>query len=153
MDTSTQEDGRLREAVTACLNAHDLLGVMNYGAPATEYDPEMEDFARLIAEGETITPERVATVWHKCFGEPSEGPDAPTAAMHALSAALRNVRLLGRPRGAVHRVPVLLPSKAISFTPSNPANSAAICPGPYRTSGGSAASCGGSFRVGRRKVR
>ena len=72
---------RLREAVTACLNSHDLLGVLALGAPADEYDPEMEDFAALIAAGTTITPEVVATVWHKWFGEPSEQPGPPTAEM------------------------------------------------------------------------
>jgi hypothetical protein len=64
MDTITPEWALLRAAITERLNAHDLAGVMDHGAPPTEYDSEMEDFAALIAAGETITPEVVATVWH-----------------------------------------------------------------------------------------
>jgi hypothetical protein len=62
----------------------DLLGVLPHGAPVTEYDPEMEDFAALIAAGTPITPEIVAGVGHKWFGT-SEGdstgePEPPTPA-------------------------------------------------------------------------
>lgn len=92
MDTSTQEHGRLRAAVTERLNAHDLLGVLELGAPTDEYDPEMEDFARHIAEGEAITPEVVAAVWHKWFGDNSEEPEPPTAGMAALAADLQAVQ-------------------------------------------------------------
>ena len=42
----------LKAAITERLNAHDLLGVLDHGAPEDEYDPEMKDFAKLIAEGE-----------------------------------------------------------------------------------------------------
>lgn len=48
MDTITPDDARLRAAVTERLNSHDLLGVLELGAPADEYGPEMEDFARMI---------------------------------------------------------------------------------------------------------
>jgi hypothetical protein len=54
MTTNAPEHSALRAAITERLNANDLLGVMDHGAPADEYDPEMEDFARLIAGGETI---------------------------------------------------------------------------------------------------
>ncbi|MHA7297714.1 hypothetical protein [Pseudarthrobacter sp. MDT3-1] len=91
MDTSTQDYARLREAVTACLNTHDLLGVLGLGVPADEYDPEMEDFVRLIAAGEPITAEAVATVWHKWFGDPAEQPGPPTLGMEALAADLQSV--------------------------------------------------------------
>lgn len=93
MDTSTPEYARLRAAITERLNAHDLLGVLDLGAPADEYDPEMEDFAALIADGTTITPEVVATVWHKwfgdSFGETARQPEPPTPAMVALAADLQ----------------------------------------------------------------
>lgn len=72
MSPRTREYRRLCEAVTVCLNAHDLLGVLDFGAPANEYEVEAEDFARLIAKGRTVTPEVVADVWHKWFGVPSE---------------------------------------------------------------------------------
>jgi hypothetical protein len=97
MDTNSPGYGRLRTAVTERLNAHDLLGVMHHGAPETEYNPEMEDFTRLIAEGETITPEVVATVWHKwfgdSFGETAGEPEPATPAMSALAADLHAVQL------------------------------------------------------------
>jgi hypothetical protein len=108
MDTITPEYARLRAAVTERLNAHDLAGVMDHGAPATEYDPEMEDFAVLIAAGTPITPEVVASVLHKWFGD-SQGdstgePEPPTPAMTALAADLQDIEsdfvhysLLGRP--------------------------------------------------------
>lgn len=96
MDASTPEYSRLRHAVTAHLNAHDLLGVMDQGAAEDEYDPEMEDFVRLIAEGVTITPEVVADVWHKWFGDTFGGtigePGPPSLAMAALAADLQAVR-------------------------------------------------------------
>ena len=96
MDTITPEYDRLRSAITERLNAHDLLGVMDHGAPETEYDPEMEDFAALIAAGETITPEVVATVWHKWFGdslgETMGEPEPPTSGMEALAADLQAIQ-------------------------------------------------------------
>jgi hypothetical protein len=92
-DTITPKHTRLRSAITERLNAHDLLGVLPHGAPEDEYDPEMEDFAALIAACETITPDVVAVVWHKWFGD-SRGntggePEQPTPAMEALAADLQ----------------------------------------------------------------
>lgn len=96
MDTSTQENNRLRAAVTAALNGHDLLGVMSHGAPEDEYDPEMWDFVRLIGEGVTITPEVVATIWHKWFGNSwgitTSEVEQATPAMEALAADLQSVQ-------------------------------------------------------------
>ncbi len=83
---------RLRAATTERLSAHDLAGVMDHGAPETEYSPEMEDFARVIAAGGTITPEVVATVWHKWFGDPAEEPAGPTPGMAALAADLQAIQ-------------------------------------------------------------
>ncbi|AOT04339.1 hypothetical protein [Arthrobacter sp. U41] len=80
-------------AITELLNAHDLLDVMDHGAPEDEYDPEMEDFAALIAAGTPITPEVVATVWHKWFGDRMGGtagePEPPTSGLVALAADLQ----------------------------------------------------------------
>lgn len=93
METTTPEYALLRAAITERLNAHDLLGVLPHGAPETEYDPEMEDFAALIAAGTSITPDVVATVWHKWFGdslgEAAGEPEPPTSAMEALAADLK----------------------------------------------------------------
>lgn len=89
MGTTTRDYARLREAVTACLNSHDLLGVLDLGAPADEYDPEMEDFVQLLAAREPITPEVVAVGWHKWFGDPSEQAEPPTAEMEALASDLQ----------------------------------------------------------------
>jgi hypothetical protein len=96
MDPITPEYARLRTAITERLNAHDLLGVMDLGAPDTEYDPEMEDFAALITAGTSITPEVVATVWHKWFGDSfgdSTGePEPATPTMAALAVDLQDIQ-------------------------------------------------------------
>lgn len=56
----------------------------------------MEDFDALIAAGETITPEVMATVWHKwfgdSFGETAGQPLPPASAMIALAADLQALR-------------------------------------------------------------
>ena len=96
MDAITPEYTRLRTAITERLNAHDLLGVRGHGAPETEYHPEMEDFAALIVAGATITPEVVATVWHKWFGdgfgETTGEPESPTSGMVALASDLQAIQ-------------------------------------------------------------
>jgi hypothetical protein len=96
MDPITPEYPRLRTAITERLNAHDLLGVLPHGAPEAEYDPEMQDFAALITAGAPITPEVVATVWHKWFGtsygDPTGEVEPPTPAMAALAADLQEVQ-------------------------------------------------------------
>lgn len=92
MDTSTPDYDHLHAAITETVNVHDLLGVLDLGAPAGEYDPEMEDFARLVAGGTTITPEVVANVWHKWFGDPADDPGPPTSCMAALAADLLAVQ-------------------------------------------------------------
>jgi hypothetical protein len=93
--TNTPELSALKAAITEQLNAHDLLGVLPHGAPADEYDPEMEALAALMAAGQHITPEVVATVWHKWFGDSSGEttgePELPTAKMAALAADLRAI--------------------------------------------------------------
>lgn len=68
-------------------------GMEPHGAPEDEYDSEMEDFAALIAAGEPITPEVVATVWHKWNGEPSEEPAVPSSGVAALGADLQTIQL------------------------------------------------------------
>ncbi|GAP53702.1 hypothetical protein AHiyo6_02670 [Arthrobacter sp. Hiyo6] len=69
---------------------------MDHGAPETKYDPEMEDFAALITAGGAITPEVVATVWHKwfgdSFGETTGESEPPTAGMAALAADLQAIQ-------------------------------------------------------------
>lgn len=94
--TNAPELSALKAAITERLNAHDLLGVLPHGAPEDEYAPEMRDFAALIAAGTTITPEVVATVWHKWFGD-SRGEttgevEPPTSAMTALAADLQAIQ-------------------------------------------------------------
>ena len=92
MHTITPEYARLRAAITDCLNARDLAGVMDLGAPGTEYDPEMEDFAALVTAGGTITAEVVAAVWHKWLSDPSEEPAAPTSGIQALATDLQAIQ-------------------------------------------------------------
>lgn len=96
MDTVTPEYARMRTAITERLNAHDLLGVMDHGAPDTEYDSEMKDFAALIAAGTPVTPEAVARLWHKWFGDSfgnTDGkPEPPTPKMKARAADLQAIQ-------------------------------------------------------------
>jgi len=49
----------------------------------------MEDFARLVARSTPITPEVVAAVWHKWFGDTREALRQPTSGMEALAADLK----------------------------------------------------------------
>ena len=84
----------LRDAVSACLNKHDLLGVLSLGAPADEYEPEAEDFTRLLEAGEPITADVVAGVWQKWFGNPSRQATAPTREMAALAHDLQALSAL-----------------------------------------------------------
>jgi hypothetical protein len=93
MDSSTQDYGRLRDAVTACLNTHDLLGVMDHRAPANEYDSETEDFTRRTYKDEPVTPELVATIWHKWFGDNTKEPEPPTPGMAELAADLPSTKM------------------------------------------------------------
>jgi hypothetical protein len=88
MDARTQEYRRLRRAATECVNAHDLLDVLD-DAPPDEYDPEIEDFTRLIAKGKPITPEVVAAMCHKWFGDSKK----PTPRITALANDLRSIQL------------------------------------------------------------
>lgn len=85
----TTAQAHLRDAVSACLNAHDLLGVLNLGASENEYDPEAEDFTRLLAGGEPVTSDVVAGVWHKWFGDPDGPVPSPTPEMDALAHDLQ----------------------------------------------------------------
>ena len=94
MDTTNPIDSRLRDAVAEVLNAHDLAGVMAHGAPDSEYDPELKDLVALIEEGTAITPEVVAGVWHKWFGDEDDTPEPPTPSMVALGRGPA-----GRPTG------------------------------------------------------
>ena len=55
-------------AVRAVLNKHDPEGLLAIGAPDDEYDPESEDFARLLRDGQPISHEVVVEVWGKWFG-------------------------------------------------------------------------------------
>jgi len=103
MTTNAPELSVLKAAITERLNAHDLLGVLDHGAPEDEYDPEMEDFAALMAAGEPITPEGVDMVWHKWFGN-SRGNTAgevepPTSAMVALAADMQVIQSPSPSRG------------------------------------------------------
>lgn len=90
----TTAQAPLRDAVSACLNKHDLLGVLSLGAPADEYEPEAEDFTRLLEAGETITADVFADVWHKWFGDPSLPAPAPTREMAALALDLQALSAL-----------------------------------------------------------
>lgn len=58
------------------------MGITIDDLKADEYRAEAKDFTLLISQGETVTPELVATIWHKWFGDESEEPRAPDAGDH-----------------------------------------------------------------------
>lgn len=82
--------------MTDQLEARGLLGVRGPGAVEDEHGSEIGEFTALVAAGATITPEVVATVWHKWSGDPSVEPAPPDANMAALANDLQ--RLRGTPR-------------------------------------------------------
>lgn len=53
-------------AVRAVVNGEDPVGLIAMGAPDDEYDPEIED---LITWRGPVSPESVAEVFHRWFGE------------------------------------------------------------------------------------
>jgi hypothetical protein len=91
-DSTSPSNSPLAAVVSEILNAHDLLGVLTLGAPADEYDPEMKDLVTLIEEGTAITPEVVAGVWHKWFGDEDDEPEPPDRAVTALTDDLLAVQ-------------------------------------------------------------
>jgi hypothetical protein len=100
VDPITPEYARMRAAIIERLNANDLLAVMDHGAPETEYDPEMEDFAVLITAGTPLTLEVVATVWHKWFGDSQQEGLTIGAKVEAIPAGTANQLLVTQTIGA-----------------------------------------------------
>jgi hypothetical protein len=79
-------------AARAAVNEVDPVGLLAFGCPDDEYDPEVED---LIKWREPVTPEHVAEVFVRWFG-PEDGtmtPDEARRIAHGINAA-RAVHLL-----------------------------------------------------------
>jgi hypothetical protein len=82
-------------AVREVINRHDPEGLIEIGAPADEYDPEVADLVRLVLGVDRPTPEAVLTVWEKWFsGLPSMPPERATSIAQEL-AELRDRFLNG----------------------------------------------------------
>jgi hypothetical protein len=60
------------EQVEAIINELDPAQLLAQGYPADEYDPEIEDFANLLAKRQPLTPKQVYDVLEKWFGPGSE---------------------------------------------------------------------------------
>jgi hypothetical protein len=77
-------------AARSVVNEVDPIGLIGMGAPADEYDPEIED---LIKWREPVTPERVAEVFLRWFGEDGQmTPDSAAQIADGINAA-RSVHL------------------------------------------------------------
>jgi hypothetical protein len=80
-------------AVRAVLNEHDPEGLLELGAPADEYDPEAEEFVRLLARGDEIKSAVVVDVWEHWFGPESVyATHASPAEIARLAADLNALR-------------------------------------------------------------
>lgn len=88
MDARAESD--LRAAVTAAVAAEDPEGLLDIGAPADEYDPEVDDLVRLVAEGR-VTTDRVVEIWEAWFGPGSALARRPEAA-ERLAGRLRQLQ-------------------------------------------------------------
>ena len=72
-------------AARAVVADEDPLGLLGFGAPEDEYDPEIEDLLKWRA---VVTPERVVEVFVKWFGESGRMPaDMAARIAHGVEAA------------------------------------------------------------------
>ncbi len=62
-----QQVARARAHVRRVVNAADPEGLLDLGAPADEYDPEVEDLTRLVQHGD-VTTKSVQNIWERWFG-------------------------------------------------------------------------------------
>lgn len=55
-------------AVRNTLNRHDPEGLLEAGALSDEYEPEADDIAARLRDGQPVTSEVLAEVWERWFG-------------------------------------------------------------------------------------
>jgi hypothetical protein len=79
------------DQVQAIFAELDPARLLAQGYPIEEYEPEVEDFANLLAKGKSLTPKQVGDVLEKWFGPGSEQfipADIPPALAERLNALL-----------------------------------------------------------------
>jgi hypothetical protein len=76
-----QQVVRARAHVRRVVNAADPEGLLDLGAPADEYDPEVEDLTRLVQHGD-VTTATVREIWERWFGPGSALQDNPALLEH-----------------------------------------------------------------------
>lgn len=69
MVRSSERYDRAFVATRAIVNEHDLIALLEMGAPEDEYDPEVTDLVRLVLREEPIDEEAVDEVWVRWFGD------------------------------------------------------------------------------------
>jgi hypothetical protein len=79
-------------AVESVLTEHDPENLLRAGAPADEYAPEADDFARRLREGQRITGDVVVEVWERWFGPASCYAGATAKDPRALAMAMDECR-------------------------------------------------------------
>lgn len=79
----------LRDRVKTAIDELDPEGLLGMGAPADEYDPEIDDFVRQIAGGASMTLEVVTKTWERWFDTCSaaQRPEVMSRLAVALAAA------------------------------------------------------------------
>ncbi len=97
MNERTRQWWALRAAVQEKVNDADLNGLLADGAPADEYEPEIQDLLGLMGRSREVTAEAIATVWHKWFSEPGTPTPPPTEAMARLADELESIRQQASP--------------------------------------------------------
>ena len=76
-----QQQERVRAHVRRVVDAADPEGLLDLGAPPDEYDPEVEDLARLVQHGD-VTPHSVLQIWERWFGPGSALQHDPALLEH-----------------------------------------------------------------------
>lgn len=76
-------------AVHAAVDREDPEGLLASGAPADEYDPEVDDLAALVRGG-AVTAQQVRAIWERWFG-PDNGLRRSPDAAQRLTAALADL--------------------------------------------------------------
>lgn len=71
MPRAARTHALLRARVLDVVSRWDPEGLLAFGAPEDEYEPEAGSFAALLGRGVTITPEVVRQVWEHWFGPDS----------------------------------------------------------------------------------
>jgi hypothetical protein len=82
----------LFQGVREIINLRDPEGLLKYGAPLREYDPEVKDLVVLVRGNEVITTDSVAAVFDRWFGEASTWTSRHRTEVDQVAAELESMR-------------------------------------------------------------